>query len=376
MDLVLNFEQRRRGNDTRRLVKLSLPGLPDWVAKEGIYFDIVGAVRVPEPLVLDGFLFCFLQFAMERAKRFVIKGPVSARALRNARIYQEAWHKWLPEKYRPVDIVVEKIVPEWRFAFRRRGRAISAFSGGVDATFTALRHAHRATGSGAHNLDAVLMVHGFDVLIENDDGFDKLVQRTAPLLSELGLELNIIRTNARVGYLQNWEETFGAHAACALHQFSHRYDYGLLGSSEPYSHMVNARGSTPSTDYLLSGDDLEIVHEGAGFSRTEKVALISGHPVARKTVKVCWEGKEQHTNCGECEKCIRTRLNFIAVGDRNPPCFDNNFQSDSIKGINVRSKIILTELETIAEYMAARGINADWVSELHAKIAEGRSLFP
>ncbi len=365
-DLILNFEQTEKSSRVRRIVRLSLPGLPDDYSREGVYFEFDGD-RAPEPLVLDGFMFCFLHLAMERADRFVIRGPISAKALRNAQIYQEAWHCWLPARYRVIEIAPENAISEWRFGDRRRGRAISAFSGGVDASFLALRHSQGHPSF--YDLKSVLTVHGFDVDIDNADGFERLIDRTEPLLRKLNLERRILSTNIRRNEIQEWEHSFGAQIACALHQYSHDYSYGLLGSSEPYSNMVNAWGSTPSTDYLLSGDDLEIVHEGAGFSRTQKVELVAQHPVAREVVKVCWAGREQFKNCGQCEKCVRTRLNFAAVGDLNPPCFETPFSAEAIDTINVGSIAALTELETILEYVRERSVEHPWADRLRKRVS-------
>lgn len=375
MELRLDFEQQIVDGRACRRVFLSIQGLPDLFAREGVFFAFDESERVPEPLVLDGFMFGFLHLAMERAKRFVISGPISSRALRNARIYQEAWHKWLPDQYRPVEIVAEKIVSDWRFALRRRERTIGAFSVGIDATFTALRHGGRRLGNASFPLTAALTVHGFDVAIENESGFSQLLQRTRPLLKSLNLKQRTIKTDIKspYKYIQNWEHSFGAQAACALHQFSHEFDYALFGSSEPYNHMMNAWGSTPSTDYLLSGGDMEIVHEGAGYSRTDKTALIAEDPIARKTVKVCWEGEDQHRNCGVCEKCIRTRLNFLAVGDADPPCFDTPFDMSMIDRLKVRKIVQLTELVTILEYAGYAEIGDEWVHAPRRKVDEERA---
>ncbi len=51
---------------------------------------------------------------------------------------------------------------------------------------------------------------------------------------------------------------------------------------------------------------MRLVHDGAGYSRTEKVGFVAQHPVATKALKVCWQGKERGRNCGVCEKCVRT----------------------------------------------------------------------
>ncbi len=372
MDLILEFEQKVVGGRTRRLIVLHGVDLPKDYSSEGIYFDIDDA-RMPEPLALDGFMFAFLHVAMTKADRYIINGPVTRKALRNAQIFQEAWRCWLPDKCRIVDIVPACTTSEALFAGEENASSIAAFSGGVDATFLALRQSRDHPSF--YNLKTVLTVHGFDVPIERDDTMYRLIERTEPLLSALGLDRRVITTNVRQAEwsdwrksIQNWEYCFGPLVACALHQFSHEFNHGLLGSSEPYSHPISAWGSTPSTDYLLSGGGMEIIHEGAGYSRTEKIALINEHPIARRTVKVCWAGNQHDKNCGVCEKCVRTRLNFVAVGENTPPCFDGPLTDDMVDNLKVINDPQLTELVTILEYAERHSVNEPFMTRLRHRV--------
>jgi len=127
--------------------------------------------------------------------------------------------------------------------------------------------------------------------------------------------------------------------------------FGVIGSSEPYDSPVPIWGSTPATDYLLSGRGFSIVHDGAGFSRTEKVKSLARNASARRSIKVCWEGAHQGRNCGVCEKCIRTKLNFLAVGVTFPECFDEGLSEENILGLKVQNDTQLNELKTILHYV-------------------------
>jgi hypothetical protein len=159
-------------------------------------------------------------------------------------------------------------------------------------------------------------------------------------------------------------------AAC-LHMLSDRFNYGLVGSSEPYDALIIPWCSSPITDYLMSGDRLSIVHDGAAFSRTEKVGFLANHPTACRTLKVCWAGKDQGTNCGVCEKCTRTRLNFLAVGVASPACFQEPLDMARITSIPLQNTTQLSELQTILRYARHKGIVADWVTLLQKRIAAG-----
>ena len=97
-----------------------------------------------------------------------------------------------------------------------------------------------------------------------------LKERTKPLLDEVSLKLLTIRTNLKEVNLQDWEDGSTSQLACCLHNYSHDFYYALVGSTEPYDALALPWGSNPTTDYLLSGGTMRLVHDGAGFSRTEK----------------------------------------------------------------------------------------------------------
>ncbi len=325
-----------------------------------IFFDLLGQKEVPPPAVLDGFVMGILFYAMGSEQDIRVHGAMSRSALRNLNEFQEAWHLWRPSVYQKINIIPDRCIEQSELP--AQSDAISAFSGGVDSIFTLLRHSGDRLGNASYNLQkAVLMVHGFDVPLANNHQLEALVERTSPLIDELGCDFRVIRTNLKEVRLQDWEDSCLSQLACCLHNYAHEFGFGLAGSTEPYNGLVLPWGSTPATDYLLSGDNFKIVHDGAGFIRTEKVKEIAKHPTARKVVKVCWEGSETHKNCGLCEKCVRTQLNFIAVGLENPPCFEAPLKIEQIRNINLRNDLQQRELESIIRYSKETGKSGPWL---------------
>ncbi len=374
MDLILDFEQNAIASGTRRLIKLHGCNLPKVYLRTGIYFDLVDE-NPPEPLVLDGFMFGFIFAAMARADRFIINGAISGKAMRNIQIFQEAWTCWRPDLYKIVEIVPNRIIQEWCFTLKNKETAIAAFSGGADATFLVLRHA--AKSPSFFDLKTVVTIHGFDVPIEREDAMLRLNNRVYPLLKSLGIQQRILKTNVRQpemadsnNSIQAWEHCHGALIACALHQYSANFDYGIIGSSDPYSYPAIEWGSTPATDYLLSGGELEIVHDGAGYSRVEKIELINKNPAARKSLKVCWEGSEHDKNCGTCDKCAITRLSFAAIGETNPPCFDGEFCFQMIDDLILNNDNHFSELLSILDYATAREVDQYVVQKIRDVIED------
>jgi hypothetical protein len=204
------------------------------------------------------------------------------------------------------------------------------------------------------------MVHGFDVKIEREDDFRELINRTRPLVDDLGATLHVVRTNIKDVSLQNWEDSHMAQLACCLHQFSHQVDYGIVASSYAYSRLRPGWGSNPAMDYLLSSLDFEIVHDGAGFSRFEKIEMVAKNSLALKALKVCWQGDKQGRNCGKCRKCVQTRLNLFLANVNLAECFDSPFEMSDISAID-KDDIFCQELLGVAD---RQGATVDWISAL------------
>lgn len=330
-----------------------------------IFFEMNGSKTLPEPSTLDGFLFGILAFAMRLGQDVHILGNITRTGLRNAYEFQDAWSAWKPQVYKKVSISADRIVEP----MPDKDEAITAFSGGIDSLFTALRHSKKLLGEASYPLKGkALLVHGFDVPLSEPAQFEALQKRTAPLREELGFELITIRTNLREINLQEWEDTFAAQLACCMHNYAHDCSYALIGSSEPYNHLIIPWGSSPVTDHLLSSSNFKIVHDGAGFSRTEKVELVAKYPNAAAVAKVCWEGKETYKNCGHCEKCVRTLINFKAVGVDTPTCFENRLHTSMIRGMDIRNDAQCMELRSIVTYANKHGIKGDWLNTVIARI--------
>lgn len=369
--LTLEADIEAIGLDTKIVIRLIGDGLSREVQSGNIYIFLRGYNKFTERSLFDGLMFMFIFVAMRNYDIFEIRGAISRKALRNVRIFQEAWACMVPDLYGICDIRPSKIATPSLLAGLKRDSAISAFSGGLDATFLATRHCKKYDW--CYPLKACVMVHGFDVSFEDDESFERLLHRVSPFLQSTDLNCYEVKTNIRSFELQNWEHSFASQLAGVLHLFYQSHTSAIIGSSEPYNNLVMPWGSTPATDYLLSGDGIDIVHEGAGYSRTEKAELVAQHPVALRTLKVCWQGRDQAANCGSCEKCVRTRLNFKAVGLDNVPCFDTKFEDSMIDEIDVGNIAQLTELVTISEFCHRRGVREPWVTLLDSKIEQVRS---
>jgi hypothetical protein len=339
-----------------------------------LFYEVTGP-GCEAPLVADGAIAAILLHAMQNRCDIHVRGAVTKDAIFNLTELQHAWRSWRPDVYGLVALSADHVAERGN----PNGPVLSAFSGGVDSTFTVLRHtSHEPTSRG---LSAVMLVHGFDIDLDNHGAMQDWIARARPLLDERRLPIHIVRTNSKALALQGWEDSFGAQLAACLHALSARFRFGLIASTKAYGELAIPWGSSPVTDHLLSGSALEVVHDGAGFTRTEKIAAIAGDALAVSGLRVCWEGdrslprearrRGQGRNCGVCEKCIRTRLCFLAVGVSDPPCFDSPWDSSQLASLRIRTDLVLGELRSILDYAEQRGIRERWTRDLRARVSRG-----
>jgi len=163
-------------------------------------------------------------------------------------------------------------------------------------------------------------MHGFDIPLTEVRAFDNARIRAAMMLEGSGVELITVRSNIRSLH-ENWYEAFGLGLASCFALVTPGYGIGLIGSCDTYDTVDFLIGSNPVTDQLLSTGDMDVRHDGAGMSRTEKVAYLANWEQGMPLLRVCWEGRVEDGNCGRCEKCVRTRLIFLLAGIPSPPCF-------------------------------------------------------
>lgn len=307
----------------------------------------------------DSFLIATIFLAMKRAANVTVHGEVSPLLLRNLTEFQAAWSSWCPQQYRPVEIRadVEKEAPNLQ-----ENRAIAAFSGGVDSSFTIWRHRTKRCGRLTENLQAGLMIHGLDIPLNRQEVFEQAAVRGSKMLSSLGVELIPLATNFRQLPLK-WEDAFGTGIVSCLMLLQGGYSKGIIASSFPYHALSFPYGSNPVTDWLLSSSAFQMVHDGAEFNRIEKIRELVSWQEALQYLRVCWQGPDLDRNCGRCEKCARTILIFRLVGGGLPPCFERDLSNNQIRDIWVQEGP-LTEMERVLEAAIQAEIDESWVQSL------------
>ncbi|WP_179228541.1 hypothetical protein [Leptolyngbya ohadii] len=335
-----------------------------------LWFQFSRSLMPPDDTDCDSYLLSVIMMAMQEDRNIHVKGKVSHQLLSNLIEYQAAWNKWLPGTYRCVEITVDEI-KEDEVAVPG---AVCAFSGGVDATFSVWRHSQKRWSYRSQDIQLCSLVHGFDIPLSDEATFRDVKKKAGKTLQDIQLGLVPIRTNYRSVINVNWEHIFSCALTATLSNFKNVAGTCIIGSSEPYNSLVIPWGSSPITDHLLSSGTFKVIHDGASHSRTEKVKEITDWEVGVQNLRVCWEGGKD-SNCGKCEKCLRTKLNFLATTSSVPGCFPNSTISDDLNNVVLRNEAVRAEWRQIYEYAKEHNIHDPWVKQISKVLSRRSQIF-
>jgi hypothetical protein len=181
------------------------------------------------------------------------------------------------------------------------------FSGGLDSFYTAL--------SLDEEITHLIYVLGYDVPLHQEALGREVVHRLAEVARALGKKLVVISTDLRrySDDLVHWHMYHGPALIAAGLLLSSEVGRIYVPSTYTYEYLTPS-GTHPLLDGLWSTGEIEFRHHGCGADRAEKAALVGRCDVALEHLRVCWENPGGRYNCGECEKCQRTRVEFEVSG--------------------------------------------------------------
>jgi hypothetical protein len=303
----------------------------------------------------DPFLPVPLFAAMRRGGRLKVEGDVSPSLLANLEEFQAIYVRWHPGRFKRVEIVPEH---EREQPPGEEG-ALVPFSGGVDSAFTVFRHVTGRAGWQTQTLRAAFMVHGFDIPLDEPDGFAAAAGKAEATLATLGVPL--VRMASNLWEVEHaWDTVVGAAIGSCLMLLQPNARVGLIPASVPYDIRIEL-GPNPLSDPLLSSSVFRIAHDGAGYTRPQKIASIAEWPSAIENLRVCWAGDDRDRNCGHCKKCVATILAFRAAGLPFPACFPEDISDVQLRKLGRAHPLAPWDPPQILEAAAARGITDRWV---------------
>jgi hypothetical protein len=357
--IVARLTETRTQSGARR--RLAFDGREVWWEVRG---------RTPGPLAVhDMAATALVHRAMFEGRDLYIEGPVTRSLLDGLAEFVALWALWRPGYYRPVSVSAA----EEAASPAASQSAVAAFSGGVDASFTLLRHARRLAGRGSRPIHSAVLIQGFDIPLGADDAFARAEQSARETLASLDVPLSVVATNWRE-VCADWEMEHGAAIATCLRNWQGEAGYALIGSDEDFARLVRPWGSHPLHFRMASSDDFRVVYDGGESGRTEKVATLAAWPQGVERLRVCWQGPITGGNCGVCEKCVRTKLNFLAVGAQPPSSLGAPPTPADIARLRLRNETQIVYMEEIVAAAEARGVRDPWVDALRARVRQVRRL--
>jgi hypothetical protein len=232
--LVVSLEEERSTDRVLRTVHVRGAGLA--LPLNSFWYEFRGAVLPPPADRGDNALIAIVYIAMRLGTPVHVRGRVCKRLLANLEEFQDVWARWKPERYRKVplsaDEEIERNIPDIPDC------AVLVFSGGVDSSFSLMRHAFGRAGRSTKRILTALLIHGFDISVADHEGFDRASESARATAMEAGVPLTTVRTNWRQVVCTDWEMEFGAGLASCLHHFEPRATAGLIGSDEDYGHLA------------------------------------------------------------------------------------------------------------------------------------------
>jgi hypothetical protein len=286
--------------------------------RKSFWYRLPAAYRDSLAPSCDPYVLAALFPAMTAPADLVVHGSVSPSLLYNLMEYQSAWVMWERDRYASIDIRADSEAEQPMVA---TSAAVAGFSGGLDSSFTVYRHRQLDLGRTRQNLTSAIHVHGIDIPLSEKEAYQRANARVRRMLDSLGVAMIPMAMNLKEETKHIWYQCHGAMTASCLMLLSGGFSAGLLAASYPYSNIMPGWGSNPVTDWRLGSNAFPIIHDGAGYTRFDKIQVISQWPGALENLRVCMAHMQGDTNCCRCRKCMRTILLFRFAGCGLPPCF-------------------------------------------------------
>ncbi len=291
------------------------------------------------------------------------------------------YERMYPRTKWPGEIVAERLVTSAPRGSApredKRPRVAVLFSGGVDSTFTSLRHREEA--------QTLLAFQGNDIALGNAAGWDRFRSRCLEFAHTYGHEMAFAVSNSRT-FLSN-------DRVCALlsgirQAWWGRVQHGpsLIGMAAPVAHALGCHklyiaasdtkeyagpsGSHPSLDNTISWSGTTVEHDGFDHSRQAKLTYLAelcrDGAIPRPILQVCYAHPySTGGNCCRCEKCLRTILGLILEGE---DARAYGFAIPPEEGM-VRIREEFTRAKQLGDRVALEGVRLLW-RQLQARAAE------
>lgn len=249
-----------------------------------------------------------LPYAMRTDSTLRLHGSVDEVLLENLDRVQRVLNGWYPNRLSMIDVLPEST---HRSVPANRSRA-AFFSGGVDSFYT--------LSESSPPLDGILYVAGFDIPIDDAVRIERANRILRVAARDFGATAVEAASNvksftdegAKPGTRWVYEQ-HGAAMAAVAYSLNPNFSSVKVASTNA-GEFVHPMGTHPDLDHLWTSSVQTVEHDLSNTTRPEKVAAIMRFDVVRQNLRVCAQNKDD-LNCGQCEKCIRTKINLRLTGN-------------------------------------------------------------
>jgi len=277
--------------------------------------------------------------------RITIEGPVCPVLLANLQVaggVLKGWFRDFPPLPR-IECDMQSRPPS--------GRRAAFLSGGVDS-LSMIREL-------AGGIDTAILldyqsIEGVEAE-ETEARFRQRVEICRAISDGIGLELWPVRTNLRrlnssMGFwMHRWHGSF-------LAAMAHGLDVQEVSIASTYDATNLERwGSHPLLDPYYSSARLNVRHYGLHQSRLDKVRSLADWPLALDLMYVCTSRESGGSNCGKCEKCIRTRLELTVLGLKSSAFPPGDVTLEELQKIDIASNYAWSCYNDILPLLRSQG---------------------
>lgn len=204
------------------------------------------------------------------------------------------------------------------------------------------------------------MIWGSDIWLEDIDGWTTAKKNIEEIAQKFNKKIIIIKSNFRknINELElnrvyekelgdNWWHGVEHGLALLGHIAPLTQHYDLKTHYIPATHTATAQnvkcGSYPTIDENFKASSTNVIHDGFNYTRLAKVKNII-KVLKENNLKInfrtCYNERGSLINCCNCEKCYRTIMELVAIGE-NP----NNYGYKYTQEIVDKIKKLLTTKE-------------------------------
>jgi hypothetical protein len=310
---------------------------------EQIYFR---SQDVPLEATPDALIPLALIPAMYLGEPLVVHGGVSPTLLANVPRIQELMYAFEPI-LKCVEVKADAAPEPWQDIDSGVRGSACFFSGGVDSTYSTLRH--------LTELDGLVFIRGFDAPVRGEDQFNAVVPRLHWAAQEFDQRLIEVETNLKdfSNRFVDWPlHYYGAALATVGHVLRRAARSFYMAGGYAYE-LIPANGAHPMLDPLWGSDATQFVYDGGEATRSNKMAYLAASRTALSILRVCTENTGNY-NCGRCKKCLLTMAGLRAMGVLEQCSFESPLDLEALGRLDISHPLYAFRLREVIEGLDAR----------------------